>query len=171
MSQCLTCGQTGRIPPARLPGPVHFTGGCITSPACVTAFRWCPCWILPPYPSDKPTFLRSEHLLQGNALLMPNNTVYLSHFNAASKFGTHSLSSIKALIHLGYGSFSSAHSSLSPAPDFVLNKYSWGLISLLLMQTLLESSKLFPLLHPSILSCSLPLHKITFGSHFCFLGW
>ena len=120
MSQCLTCGQTGRIPPARLHGPVHFTGGCITSPACVTAFRWCPCWILPPYPSDKPTFLRSEYLLQGKALLMPNNTVYLSHFNAASKFGTHSLSSIKALIHLDYGSFSSARSSLSPAPDFVL---------------------------------------------------
>lgn len=115
MSQCLTCKQIGRISSAKPPRPVYTTASiCIrmghitrsfTFPYSVTAFRYGTCWILPSYPSGKFTLLRSKHLLQSKALLMPNNTVYLSFFNAASRFCTHFLISAETLIKLDFRDF------------------------------------------------------------------
>lgn len=67
------------------------------------------------HPSDKFTFLRSQHPLQGAALLMPDNSVYLSSFHTASRFHTPFLpSSTKALMRLDCGNLFMA--ILPPCP-------------------------------------------------------
>lgn len=156
MSQCLTCKQIGRISSAKPPRPVYTTASiCIrmghitrsfTFPYSATAFRYGTCWILPSYPSGKFTLLRSKHLLQSKALLMPNNTVYLSFFNAASRFCTHFLISAETLIKLDFRDFFFSCPSLSSAPDFAFRFFWGGLISVLIRQPFPEGSKLFPLL-------------------------
>lgn len=73
---------------------------------------------------------------------MPNNTVYLSFFNATSRFCTHFLSSTKALITLYYGDLF-ACPSFSPALTFVL-KFLLGTNLNAIPQPSLKAQSWFP---------------------------
>lgn len=93
---------------------------------------------------------------------MPNNTAYLSFFNATSRFCTHFLSSTTALVTLYFDLF--ACPSFSPALIFALKFPVGSTLSVLPQAVLPEGSELVSLLYAPILFCSLSLYKITFVS-------
>lgn len=98
---------------------------------------------------------------------MPNNSVYLSFFNATSRLCTHFLSSTRALITLYYGDLF-ACPSFSPTLAFALKFLLGTNLNVLPQAGLPKGSELVSPLYAPILFCSQwarqEVYKITFVS-------
>lgn len=95
--------------------------------------------------------------------MLPNNTVYLSFFNATSRFCTHFLSSIRALITLYSGDLF-ACPSFSSVLAFALKFLLGTNLNILPQAGVPKGSVLVSPLYALILFCSLHLYKVTFVS-------
>lgn len=148
LSKChCVWGQNSRILPAKLPRPVHTTGPPGVRLGQVTCLFFLQCYNLQmvhmlnptPHPSGKSTLLRPKHLLQGKALLMPNDTVYLPF----SMQPADSIHISLLLLKPWFLWWSVCTSILLPCPSLCPWISSWGLISMsLFRQAFPEGSKL-----------------------------
>lgn len=169
--QCLTCGQKGRTSPAMLPRPVHTTSftllelGHFPKHAFsydVIIFKWCSCWVWPPYPTWE-----NLHLLKCKQprarLCWCHKALFIFPFSSQSAGSVlTSLLLLSLMIMLSFGD-TLAHTRppfylALPLPlDFFLGSN----LNVTPQADLYKAQSWFSLLCAPILFYFLPLYKIT----------